>query len=67
MEFVHGLDTKPTRLIDLRDSADLSSLFLYKNLLRRPPQFKTERKVILHFVLYLPLYFCWLSEKVTVT
>ena len=29
MEFVHGLDTKPTRLIDLCDSADLSSLCFY--------------------------------------
>ena len=27
MESIHGLDTKPTRLIDLRDSADLSSLY----------------------------------------
>ena len=27
MLIVHGLDKKPTRLLDLRDSADLSSLF----------------------------------------
>ena len=27
---VHGLDTKPTRLIDLRDSADLTNLYCLK-------------------------------------
>ena len=32
MEFVHGLDTKPTSLIDLRDSAELSSLYSLNDL-----------------------------------